>query len=242
VLDLKAITPTDVAGVCDHTFLHRPECFRKAADPLVAYHEAFGTFVEAALKLAPAPYAMCIRAEELSRLRRRLAEAGREDIKLAAVVGFPVGDAFPPDVKAAEVSWAIDEGADEIDTVLRWDDLRRGELRRVAEDLAIVASAARGAVFKVIFEICYLDDAQIVQACRLCEDVGAEFVKTSTGFAAGGATVRALKLMRANFSGGVKISGGVNSGNLAELLGAALDPDATKLDPARVRIGESSLL
>lgn len=242
MLDVHQLTTRDVAGICDHTFLLRPECFRDQADPLAAYDAALDAFLDGTLALDPAPYALCVRAEQLARVRDRLAAAGRTELKLAAVVGFPLGDQYPPAAKVAETRWAIDAGADEIDTVLCWKALRAGRESAVAADVRAVVDAAPGAVVKVIFEICELTDQEIACACHICRETGARFVKTSTGFAKGGATAAALRIMRENFDGGIKLAGGVKAANLTELLVAALGPQVDALDPLRIRIGESSLL
>ncbi len=244
MIDFGTLTPSDVAGICDHTFLNRPECFRAEADPLAAYDLAVGEFIDGVLALDPAPYAVCVRPEEVARVQRRLAEAGRGAIKLAATVGFPLGDLYRPGAKADEVKWVCDAGATEVDTVLCRAALKSGNEALVAADLAAVVGAAARyrAVVKVILEVCELNDEQIARACLLCEAAGAHFVKTSTGFGKGGASAAALCLMRENFPRGIKIAGGVNADNLGELLAAALGPQVEALDPLRIRIGESSLL
>ena len=239
------LTPAAIAGICDHTFLQRPECFRGAhVDPLAAYDAAFHAFIDQTLTLPHAPYAVCVRPEEVARAAARLAAAGRTGIKLAAVVGFPLGDQHPPHAKAVEAAWALDAGATEIDVVLRWGALKKRQDDDVTVDIAAVLDVVwqARATLKVILEVCELTDGEIRHACRLCASAGVQFVKTSTGFGKGGATARALRIMRESFNGGVKIAGGVSKDNWRELLAAALDPGATTLDPQRVRIGESTLL
>jgi deoxyribose-phosphate aldolase len=242
---LRRFAPPAVAAVCDHTFLQRPECYRgKHADPLAAYETALREFVEQTLALPQRPYAVCVRPEEQERVAAWFAAAGWADVRLAVVVGFPLGDRYDGADKAHETRRALDRGAREIDAVMRWGALKAGRDAAVADDLEAVmhAAAPHGALVKVILEVCELSDQEIVRACGICEAAGAQFVKTSTGFGKGGATASALRLMRAHFSRGVKISGGANWRNLGELLGAALGPDDAALDPLRVRIGESSLL
>lgn len=245
MLQVQALTPADVAGICDHSFLTPPECFRGAgADPLAAYEKAVADFIAGTLALRPAPYAVCVRAPEARRLRTALNAAGRREIKVAVTVGFPLGDLVSAELKAAEASIALDLGAAEIDTVLRWRSLRGGQDRRVAADLEMIMEAATpfGAPVKVILEVCELTAEEISRACRICEAVGVAFVKTSTGYGRGGATVEAVRLMRESFSGGLKLAGGVKADNLGELLVAALGPTVERLDPMRIRIGETSLL
>ena len=239
------ISPLDVTGVCDHTFLQRPECFRgKDPDPLAAYERAMREFLENTAALPRPPYAVCLRTEEIARAAAFFAASTRRAPKLAAVVGFPLGDLHPTEAKVAEAKWALDAGATEIDMVIRWRALKAGEFDAVAADVAAVMDAVfrAGGLLKAILEVCELTDHEIRRACAICANTAAHFVKTSTGFGRGGATPHALKIMRESFGGGVKISGGVTKDNWRELLAAALDPDAEKLDPRRVRIGESSLL
>jgi len=128
------------------------------------------------------------------------------------VVGFPLG-ASSPAVKAAETQAAVAAGAQEIDMVLDIGALRAGDGDAVEADIRAVVAAAGEAHVKVILETCYLDDAQIVEACRRSVAAGAAFVKTSTGFGDGGATVAHVRLMRETVGPemGVKASGGIGS-------------------------------
>jgi deoxyribose-phosphate aldolase len=241
----RDLQPVDIAGICDHTFLQRPECFRgKHADPLAAYHQAFEDFAAGTLALARMPFAVCVRPEEIARMRQRLNASGHTAVKLAATVGFPLGDLTPTAAKVHETHWALEQGAHEIDMVLPYRAFKAGEVRAVAADVRAVqqAAASAGALVKVILEVCELTDDEIVQACRLCADAGVAFVKTSTGFGKSGATVHALSIMRASFAGGIKIAGGANADNFRNLLEAVVGPEPEMLDPLKVRIGESSLL
>jgi deoxyribose-phosphate aldolase len=136
--------------------------------------------------------------------------AGSE-VLVDTIVGFPFGyDATA--TKAYDTRQLVAQGAQEIDMVLNIGALLGGEYDLVRDDIAAVVEAA-GMVVKVIFEIAYLSDAQIVRACQLSEEAGAHFVKTSTGFAPSGYTVEALKLMRASVSDKmqVKAAHGVRS-------------------------------
>ena len=244
-MDYRDLKPADVAGICDHTFLARPEAFRgQAADPLAAYEAAFADFLQQTLALPAPPYAICVRHDEVDPAIRRLAAEKRLAIQVAAAVGFPLGERNPSALTLLETRWALDHGAAEIDTVLRWRDLKNGDERSVMADLTAMRTATAGyrALLKVILEVCELTDEEIRRACRLCGDAGADFVKTSTGFGRGGATARALRLMRESFAGGIKISGGVTAANLGELLEAATGTPGGALDPRKIRIGESSLL
>jgi deoxyribose-phosphate aldolase len=133
---------------------------------------------------------------------------------VASVIGFPHGS-HRSETKALESRLAIADGARELDMVLAIGALLSGDESRVRDDIAAVVAEARphGALVKVIFETCYLTPAQIVTACRLSEDAGADFVKTSTGFGTAGATPEAVRLMLDTVGGrlGVKASGGVRS-------------------------------
>jgi len=245
MIKVRSLGPKDVAGICDHTFLQRPECYRgKHADPLAAYENDFRAFLEQTARLQPLPFAVCVRAEEARRAWSFFAEAGCASLRIAATVGFPLGDAVSTRLKVYELEEALAEGAAEIDTVLLWGALKAGNIDLATADLAAVVDAAHdgGALVKVIIEVCELDVAHIRRACELCAEVGADFVKTSTGFGRGGATEQSLRVMREYFAGGIKISGGVKAENVGTLLAAAVGAKVDTLDPLRIRIGESSLL
>lgn len=140
------------------------------------------------------------------------------EVGVCTVVGFPLG-AAATEAKIAETVWAAENGATEIDMVLNIGALKGGELDVVEADIRGVAEAshAHGAILKVILETCLLTDAEKETACRLSVEAGADFVKTSTGFGAAGATAADIRLMRAVVGPeiGVKASGGVRT--LADL-------------------------
>ncbi|KMO41198.1 deoxyribose-phosphate aldolase [Methylobacterium variabile] len=144
------------------------------------------------------------------------------DVAACSVVGFPLG-AVPPEDKAAEAAGAVRRGAAEIDMVIALGALKEGRHDAVRADVAAVRAACREQVLKVIIETCLLDDAQKRLACTLAAEAGADFVKTSTGFSTGGATVADVGLMRATVGDavGVKASGGVRSLETARALVAA---------------------
>ena len=135
-------------------------------------------------------------------------------VKVGAVVGFPHGSSTT-EAKVFETRRALDDGAGEIDMVLNIGRLRGGQHGEVEHDIRAVVEVAHlaGALVKVIFENAYLDDGQIVIACRLTEAAGADFVKTSTGFAASGATMHDLLLMRRSTGASVQVkaAGGVRT-------------------------------
>ncbi len=135
------------------------------------------------------------------------------DVLVCTVIGFPLG-ANTATVKAFETKQAIAEGADEVDMVINIGALKSNDLQTVKEDIEAVVNESKGkATSKVIIETCLLTDEEKVIACELSKEAGADFVKTSTGFAGGGATVEDIALMRKTVGPdmGVKASGGVRS-------------------------------
>lgn len=149
------------------------------------------------------------------------------DVAVAAVTGFPLG-AVHTAAKAFETETAVASGAMEIDTVLHIGRLRQGDRAYVLEDLREVVKAAGPARVKVIFETCLLDDAQKVLACELSMEAGAAFVKTSTGFSSGGATLEDIRLMKRTVGDRceVKASGGIRDFAAAQ---AMISAGATRL-------------
>lgn len=143
----------------------------------------------------------------------RAAEALKDtDVKVCTVVGFPLG-ATTPAVKAFETTDAIANGADEIDMVINVGALKSGDLNLVEADIRAVVEASGDKLVKVIIEACLLSDEEKVTACQLAQKAGADFVKTSTGFSTGGATVADVALMRQTVGPdmGVKAAGGARS-------------------------------
>jgi deoxyribose-phosphate aldolase len=188
----------ELAGYIDHTLL-KPE----ATDAQIAQlcYEA-RKFNFAAVCVNPGKVKLC--AQLLK----------NAPVKIATVVGFPLG-ATPPEVKAYETQQALDDGAHEIDMVINIGALKSKDYALVARDIATVVRTAQtgGAITKVIIEAALLDDEEKVIACKLAKEAGAEYVKTSTGFASGGATVRDVALMRwaVGPEMGVKAAGGIKS-------------------------------
>ncbi len=144
-------------------------------------------------------------------------------IKICCVVGFPLG-ATPSAIKAAEAKLCVENGAQEIDMVISVGAAREGDWAYVEQDIRAVVDAIRGrALLKVIIETCLLTDEQKVNACLCAKNAGADFVKTSTGFSTGGATVEDVALMRGVVGNelGVKAAGGIRSREAAEAMIAA---------------------
>jgi len=154
---------------------------------------------------------LCVRSCDVAKATRLLRGGS---VAVASVVGFPHG-AVRPEVKALEAALAIEDGASELDMVMNIPALLSGRHADVARDiLAVVEQADRsGAVVKVILETCLLSPEGIAAACRLAEESGADFVKTSTGFASGGATHEAVAVMLESVGDrlGVKASGGIRT-------------------------------
>lgn len=146
-------------------------------------------------------------------------------VAVGTVVGFPHGS-HATATKAAEAALLRAQGANELDMVINIGWLRSGEDAAVEADVAAVVAAADGALVKVILENAYLNDEEKVRACRLVEAAGADYVKTSTGFAASGATLDDLRLMRSTVSPHVKVkaAGGVRTLDaLLEVMAAGAD-------------------
>ncbi len=139
--------------------------------------------------------------------------AGSE-VEVCTTIGFPLG-ATTTTAKVCEAEQALRDGATELDMVLFIGALKAGERERVGEDIAAVARACRdgGGLLKVIIEAALLSDEEKVLACEIAQDSGADFVKTSTGFAASGAKVEDIRLMRQTVEPriGVKAAGGIHS-------------------------------
>jgi deoxyribose-phosphate aldolase len=153
---------------------------------------------------------VCVNAYYTSLVRKELEGT---DVKTCVVVGFPLG-ATTKEVKAFEAKQAIENGAQEIDMVINVGAVKSNKYDVVREDIKAVVEAAKGnALVKVILETCLLTDEEKVKVCQIAKEVGADFVKTSTGFSTGGATVHDIKLMRETVGKdmGVKASGAVRT-------------------------------
>ncbi|MBI2102638.1 deoxyribose-phosphate aldolase [Candidatus Woesearchaeota archaeon] len=248
---IEDVNPTQIGAICDHTFLNRSEAYRQSAgdgeSPVRLRARAFRSFLEGTIaNKERVPYAVCVRPEDVALTIDFLAERGYTGILVASVVGFPDGSLYDTNFKIAETRLAIKKGAREIDMVLNYDLFKAGYIAPARDDVQAVVDAARehGALSKLIFETSELNADQIKRACQLASETGIDFVKTSTGFGAYGARVEDVSIMRANFNGGIKISGGVTPENVKSLLSAVSGrrDGYIELNPNRVRIGESSLL
>lgn len=207
------MSAADVARLIDHTLL-KPEATRDQIVTLCGEARRYG-FASVCVNPYWAPLAA--------------AELAGSPVKVCTVVGFPLG-ATSTAAKVAETEEAIRAGAEEIDMVINVGALRSGDEDAVGADIRAVVEAAHsgGAKVKTILENALLDDAQKVAACRLARDAGADFVKTSTGFGPGGATVHDVALMRQTVGPemGVKAAGGIRT--LADLR-AMVEAGATRI-------------
>ncbi|MDO5725384.1 MAG: deoxyribose-phosphate aldolase [Tissierellia bacterium] len=153
------------------------------------------------------------------------------DVKVAAVVGFPLGQ-MTTEAKAFETKKAIEDGATEIDMVINIGELKAKNYDAVKKDIEEVVKAANENIVKVIIETCYLNDEEKIKACELSKAAGAHFVKTSTGFGTSGATVEDVKLMKQTVGDNLKVKA---SGGVRDLEGAK-----SMIDAGAERIGASS--
>lgn len=149
------------------------------------------------------------------------------NVKVCTVIGFPLG-ATLKEVKAFETKCAIEAGATEVDMVINIGAAKDQNWELVYEDVKAVVDAANGVLVKVIIETCLLTDEEKVKACEMSVKAGADFVKTSTGFSTGGATVEDVKLMRQTVGAnvGVKASGGVRT---SEDMNAMVEAGANRI-------------
>src|SRR5512142_282466 len=198
MLTIDSLTERDIAKTIDHSLL-RPELD--------------DAFIEAGCALA-ARYdvaSVCVRPADVRRATELLAGT---DVAVGTTIGFPHGN-HRTETKVFEARQALADGATELDMVLPIGALKSGRDADVESDIAAVVDVGHeaGAIVKVIFENAYLSDDEKVRACHLAESAGADFVKTSTGFAPSGATHDDLRLMRANTSPHVRIkaAGGVRT-------------------------------
>jgi len=200
-----------LAGYIDHTLL-KPDVTAEQIERLCAEARANRFF------------GVCVNGSWVRQARRLLEGTG---VQVVSVAAFPFG-AMSCVVKCFEMESAIRDGAEEIDFVLNIGRLKQGDDRYVVQEISDIVKAAGGRPVKAILETCLLNNEEKIRACRLAMEGGASFVKTSTGFGAGGATVADVKLMREtvgpNF--GIKASGGIRDAKTAL---AMIEAGATRL-------------
>ena len=194
-----ALTPHDIAKMLDHSTLQpylTEEDIRRGCELALHYDCA----------------SVCARPCDVPILAEMLKGS---DVKICTVIGFPHG-AHETAIKVAEAKLALDEGCQELDMVINIGRMIRGDHDYVKDEIKQIVDLAhgRGAIVKVILETCSLTDEQKKTACRLSEEAGADFVKTSTGYGSKGCTIEDLKLMRAAVSDHVRVKG---SGGIRDL-------------------------
>lgn len=206
-----ALTAEELAHYIDHTLL-KPDAMLSDIEKLCAEAREFGF------------WSVCVNGSRVAEARHFLEGS---EVRVACTVGFPLG-AMDPDVKRYETEAAIDAGAQEIDVVLNIGRLREGQHAFVLRELRDVVEAADERTVKVILENCLLTREQKIAACQIVVEAGAQFVKTSTGFSTGGATLDDVRLMRAAVGPdfGVKAAGGIRDYATAR---AMIEAGATRL-------------
>lgn len=154
-------------------------------------------------------FAVCINGSFVGLAKRELANS---NIKIVAVVGFPIG-ASATSIKVLETKTCINDGADEIDMVINIGMLKSKDFKYVENEILAVKNEVGNRVLKVIIETCYLTDEEKKVACKLAMNAGADFVKTSTGFGSNGATTKDILLMKEVVKKQLKIkaSGGISN-------------------------------
>ena len=206
-----SLTREELASYIDHTLL-KPEASREqiraVCEEAKQYHFA----------------SVCVNPCWVPLIAEELKGSG---VSVCCVIGFPLGASLSS-VKAFEAREAVAAGAQEIDMVINIGAVKSGVWELVREDIAAVNAAKGTAKLKVIIETCLLTDEEKVRVCQIAKEVGADFVKTSTGFSTGGATVHDVELMRRTVGPemGVKASGGIRT--LADAL-AMIEAGASRL-------------
>ncbi len=156
---------------------------------------------------------------------KRVKETYGEKINICTVVGFPLGYANT-EAKVAETKKAIEDGASEIDMVINISDVKNGMYDKVEEEIKVLKATCGDKILKVIIETCYLSQEEKIAMCKAVTNAGADYIKTSTGFGTGGATMEDVLLMKANIGPNVKIkaAGGVSTiEDLENFLNAGCD-------------------
>jgi len=198
----------NIASLIDHTLL-KPEATRAQIQKLCEEARTY-QFCSVCVN----PYYVSLAAKELK----------GSSVKVCTVVGFPLG-CVPVETKVAETKLALEQGASEIDMVMNIAAAKSGEWNTIEREIQALAELCHkdGAILKVILENCLLTDEEKVTACQTAWRAGADFVKTSTGFSTGGATVNDVTLMRKTVGQnlGVKASGGVKDMATARAMIAA---------------------
>ena len=143
---------------------------------------------------------------------KRIKEKYKDALKICTVIGFPLGY-NPTEVKELETVCALRDGADEIDMVINISEIKNGNFDYVEDEISRLRKLTNGKILKVIVETCYLTEEEKIRLCEIVSKVKADFIKTSTGFGSGGATIEDVKLFKEHISKDVKIkaSGGIKT-------------------------------
>lgn len=189
------MTREEILGHIDHTQLKAFatwEDIEKLCDEAVAYHTA----------------SVCVPPAYISRIKEKY----KEQINICTVIGFPLGYSVTA-AKVKEAEEAIKDGAQEIDMVVNISDVKNGLYEKVEEEIRTIKKACGSHVLKVIIETCYLTEEEKIAMCQAVTKAGADYIKTSTGFGTGGATMEDVQLFKKHIGPNVKIkaAGGVRT-------------------------------
>jgi len=227
-LTVADVTYEQLAGTIDHSLLK----------PMLTTEDVVaGCHLAATYRVV----SVCVRPADVPLASSELEGTG---VAVGTVISFPHGDSATA-VKVAEAGKALEDGAVELDMVLNIGWLLSGRESEVEDDIAAVVERSDDALVKVIFENAYLTDEQKIAACKLSEAAGADYVKTSTGYAPSGATIEDIRLMRENVGPGVKVKAAHGVRTLDALL-AVIEAGAERcgatatavmLDDYRQRVG-----
>lgn len=184
-----------IASFIDHTLLKATATWEQI-DALCAQAVEYGTA------------SVCIPPNYIGRVKRKY---GKE-LVVATVIGFPLGYEVTS-AKAMEIKAALDDGADEIDMVINISDVKNGDFFKVEDEIRDLKSVCGNKILKVIIETCYLTEEEKIKMCEIITKVGADYIKTSTGFGDGGATLEDVELFKQHIGPNVKIkaAGGIRT-------------------------------
>ncbi|MBQ1896861.1 MAG: deoxyribose-phosphate aldolase [Lachnospiraceae bacterium] len=204
-----------ILAACDHTLLHQDATFddiRALCDDAIKYGTA----------------SVCIPPCYVKEAKQYVGDR----MKICTVIGFPNGN-MTTTVKVLETFDAIDKGADEIDMVINIGRLKSRDYAYVSQEIALIKQACGDHILKVIIETCMLTDEEKIKMCEIVTGSGADYIKTSTGFASGGATFEDVKLFAGHVGSGVKIkaAGGISSLEDAEKF---MELGASRLGTSRI--------
>jgi len=192
---MSYITKSKMAAYIDHTNLH--------AD---ATASEIATLCNEAIEYGFA--SVCIHPARIEIASKILAES---DVEVCTVCGFPLGATFPS-IKAQEAAESIRLGADEIDMVINIGAVKDKEWSLIKDEVNAVSEVTKEKTLKVIIETCYLTDEEISKVCKIVENAGADYIKTSTGFGTAGASIKSVKKMKAASCGAkIKAAGGIKT-------------------------------